>query len=475
MTLKRRQFLARLAGMAGMSGLASMRGWNIDGAIEAAGFDQDERGLPGPSRSGIQHIVVVMMENRSFDHLLGWLPNADGRKRGLRYTDVAGAVHPTFALAPDYTGCGHGDPDHSWEGGRTEYDGGAMDGFLRTAQVGDQYPIGYYVARDRPFFSALARNYTTLDRSFCSILGPTFPNRFFLHAAQTDRLTNDTSFFATMPTIWDALAAAGIEGRYYFGNLPFLLLWGAKYLGILHPYAQFLADAAGGTLPAVSFVDPTFTIDDQHLGNDDHPHADIRAGDAFLAQTFHAVAHGPNWPSTVFIVTYDEWGGFFDHVRPPRAMAPNGVDPDLVHGKALLGFRIPTIVASPWSRGGDGSEDRGDDQGQDRGEGDGPRVKHLVTDHTSILKLIEWRWGLPHLTARDASSDIGNLAEALDFHDPHLEVPPLPMPSVSPPGSCPSGPAPVGTGRGAEEAGAGNEWRRLLRSDLAAGWRIKGV
>lgn len=158
-----------------------------------------------------------MMENRSFDHLLGWLPGADGRQRGLLYADSDGQVHHTHALAPDYTGCGHPDPDHSYDGGRIQYDGGAMDGFLRSTE--DEYAIGCYVARNRPFFSALSRHYTVLDRSFCSILGPTFPNRFFLHGAQTDRLSN-TFDIATMPTIWDSLAAAGVSGRYYYNNLP---------------------------------------------------------------------------------------------------------------------------------------------------------------------------------------------------------------------------------------------------------------
>ncbi len=185
-----------------------------------------------------------------------------------------------------------------------------------------------------------------------------------------------------------------MKGRYYFNNLPFLGLWGPKYSEISRPYSEFLADANRGRLASVSFVDPTFTILDDDTANDDHPHADIRRGDAFLAQTFHAVAQGPAWSQTVFIVTYDEWGGFFDHVSPPRAAAPNDVDPDLEDGRALLGFRVPAVIASPFSRGSP----------------DDPRVNGLVFDHTSVLKLIEWRWGLDALTARDASEDVQNLA-----------------------------------------------------------------
>ncbi len=400
------------------------------GATSAALFGQGVGGRPGdalagesallppPELSGIDHIVVLMMENRSFDHLLGWLPNADGKQAGLTYVDVDGRAHDTHALAPELTGCGHPDPDHSYAGGRVQLNGGAMDGFLRSG-ANDEFAIGYYVEEDRPFFNALARNYTTLDRSFCSFLGPTFPNRFFLHAAQTDRLTN-TFALATMPTIWDRLLAAGVSARYYFSNIPFLALWGTKYLGLARSYPAFLADAASGSLPAVSFVDPPYTILDDGTGADDHPHADLRRGDAFMALTFRALANGPRWPRTVFVVTYDEWGGFFDHVAPPRAIAPNRVDPDLLLGRARLGFRVPTVVVSPFTRG----------------EADDPRVSHLRCDHTSILKLIEWRFGLGPLTARDAFRDVGNLARVLRFGHPCVEVPDLPLPSAPPPTAC---------------------------------------
>src|SRR5438093_10279650 len=325
MKINRRDFLRTAAGVSGGAALGRF-GWPT---LQAAGTSRDLL-LPPPSRSGIEHIVVVMMENRSFDHLLGWLPNADGRQAGLVYEDAADIPHETHALAPDYTGCPHPDPDHSYGGGRVQYDGGNMDGFLRSGS-NDDYAIGYYVEADQPFYSALARNYTTLDRYFCSILGPTFPNRIFLHAAQTDRLSN-TPQLATMPTIWDRLAARRVSARYYFSNLPVLGLWGLKYLPISRFYLEFLLDASTGNLPAVSFLDPRFTTTDDGTGNDDHPHADIRSGDAFLAQTFHAVANGPGWPRTLFIVNYDEWGGFFDHVAQPRATAPNTVDLDLVAG-----------------------------------------------------------------------------------------------------------------------------------------------
>ncbi len=368
--------------------------------------------LPRPENLGIEHIVVVMMENRSFDHFLGWLPNADGKQAGLTYVDSAGVSHSTHSLSGEYTGCPHPSPDHSYGGGRVEYDNGWMDGFLR-AGSNDVYSIGYYGEQDIPFYAELARNYTACDRYFASILGPTFPNRLFLHAAQTDRLSNSTNF-SSLPTIWDSLASAGVSANYFYSNVPFTALWGAKYLGISRLYEEFLVRASTGTLPAVSFVDPRYTILDDGTGNDDHPHADIREGDLFLCETFEAVANGPKWANTVFIVNFDEWGGFFEHVAPPRATAANNVDTDLVNGKALLGLRVPTVVASPFSRGNLAD----------------PRVSALVFDHTSVLKLIEWRWGLAPLTPRDASDDVLNLAYALDFSQPDAVVPSLPKPQA---------------------------------------------
>ena len=352
--------------------------------------------LPSPANSGIEHIVVVTMENRSFDHFLGWLPNADGKQAGLSFTDSAGVSHATYSLSGDYTGCPHPDPDHSYGGARVEYDGGKMDGFLR-AGSNDVFSIGYYGERDIPFYAALARNYTACDRYFAAILGPTFPNRLFLHAAQTDRLDDSTSL-TSLPTIWDRLASAGVSARYYFSNVPFLALWGVKYLGISSLYEEFLLAASTGTLPAVSFIDPRYTILDDGTGNDDHPHADIREGDLFLYKTFQAVATGPKWANTVFIVNFDEWGGFFEHVVPPRATAANNVDTDLVDGKTLLGLRVPTVVACPFSRGNPADS----------------RVSALVFDHTSVLKLIEWRWGLEPLTPRDASTQTFSIASILN-------------------------------------------------------------
>jgi phospholipase C len=364
--------------------------------------------LPDPRSLGIEHVVVVTMENRSFDHLLGWLPNANGRQAGLTYRDNNGEQLATHRLSY-YVSCTHPDPDHSYAGGRSECNNGKMDGWLRTGR-NDSFCIGYYEEPDLELFGTLARNFTTLDNYFPSILSCTFPNRIFQHAGQTDRLSN-TLHLCELPTIWDRLQAAGVSCRYYYSNIPFLALWGLTYIAISALYEQFKVDAAAGTLPAVSFIDPWFTILDDGTGNDDHPHADLRKGEMFLRDVVTTLASSPQWKNTVLVINRDEWGGFFDHVAPPRVIAPNTVDTDLVDGKALLGCRVPTLIVSPFARGNPAH----------------PRINSLIYDHTSILKLIEWRWGLAPLTARDASDEIANLAYALNFTTQDLSLPDLPV------------------------------------------------
>ena len=194
-------------------------------------IDPGDAALPSPELSGIEHVVVVTMENRSFDHMLGWLPNANGARPGsLTLTTMAiRSLHSGSTL---YVGCAHPDPDHSYAGGRTEVDGGKMDG--GGMSTNDSFSIGYYEEADLPLFAALARNFTTLDNYFASILAPTTPNRIFQHSAQTDRLSN-TSDLCTLPTIWDRLEAAGVNCRYYYSNVSVLSLWGTQIPGHFEP------------------------------------------------------------------------------------------------------------------------------------------------------------------------------------------------------------------------------------------------
>ena len=426
--LDRRRFLAGAAGAA----LAVSR---LDSLVARAAGVAD---LPAPGVSGIDHVVVVMMENRSFDHFLGWLPGADGRQAGLSYPDTTGKPVPTYPLAPDYTGCGRRDPDHSYWGGRVELDGGRCDGWL---WVNDAYSIGYYTRGDLAFLGQAAPDWTTCDRWLSAILGPTFPNRIYQHAGVTDRLSN-TVTISSLPTIWDRLAQAGLEGRYYYGNVPFVALWGLKYLPISRPFSAFLEDCAAGTLPQVAYVDPVFTLGDGSGSNDDHPHADIRAGQSFLARVYAAVTRSPAWQRTLLVVNYDEWGGFFDHIAP-------GLAPDVHLALLRRGFRVPALLVSPLARR--------------------YTVAHDVFDHTSVLRLIEWRWNLRPLSLRDATA--ANLANALDFGQgrgaPEYSVPPF----VSP-GCAPS--ALVGPSASAPASGAhSDEWNGLAALARASGFDVR--
>ena len=401
--------------------------------------------------NGIEHVVILMMENRSFDHFLSWLPGADGR-HDMIYQATDGNFYPNYPLAPDFQGCGYSDPDHSWEGFLVQRNFGKMDGFLQrptapasnagvTLAKANTFPIGYYTNHhhdgtrkpvpDLPVIGALAENYTVLDRYFASFAGETFPNRFYQHAAQTDR-DHNTETISLLPTIWDQLSpipnTQGIPtGGYFFRDLPFQALWGTKYFPFWHPFAagdvdalgipittpSFIDTVAAGNLPNVSFIDPAFDTEGNGTSADDHPLADIRLGERFIADAYHALASAGYLDKTVFIVTFDEWGGFFDHVPPPKVIDdtdPANVDHtgddttptdgQLVPDYTQLGFRVPAIVVSNLASA--------------RVAHDGP------FDHTSSLKLIESTFGLQPLTARDASAR--SIGEVLERH-PHHHVP----------------------------------------------------
>src|SRR5438876_514243 len=173
---------AAAPGAAAAGGLAAPGGLRAVAAAAAAGRAAPARGLPSPGQSGIENIVMVLMENRSFDHFLGWAPGADGRQAGLSYRDATGKQHSTHHLT-EWQGCGFNDPDHSYEGGRTQYAGGKLNGFRKGTN--DDYALGYYTEADLVTTASLVHNFTICDRWFCSILGPTFPNRIYSHAAAT--------------------------------------------------------------------------------------------------------------------------------------------------------------------------------------------------------------------------------------------------------------------------------------------------
>jgi len=442
--LSRRRFLQIAAASSGLA---------ITGAdlLSQAVANASPTIRPDGSR-GIRHIVILMMENRSFDHMLGWLPGADGRHDLSFVSSVDGNTYPNYPLAPDFQGCGYSDPDHSWEGWLVQHDYGKMDGFLQrpttpagipgvTLAAANTFPIGYYTNLNRdgsrkhlpdlPVTGALAERYTTLDRYFCSFAGETFPNRFYQHAGQTDR-DHNSEVPSTLPTIWDQLSpianSDGIPtGGYFYRDSPFLALWASpgiepgatfKYQAFFHPFSDadastaalsagtsFVAACESHTLPNVCYIDPAF--DNETLGTaaDNHPQADIRLGERFIADAYHALADNGYLDDTVFIVTYDEWGGFYDHVRPPQVIdntnpatvmhagdSSTPTDGQLVPNYRQLGFRVPTLVISNLARP--------------------QRVAHEGPfEHASSLALIESTFGLNPLTARDAHAR--NLGEIL--------------------------------------------------------------
>lgn len=282
-----------------------------------------------------------------------------------------------------------------------------MNGFLLTGgtaeDLEDRFPVGYYTAEDLPFYAGVAQHFTVCDRYFHGILSSTFPNRIYMHSGATDRNSNLLPYAqqapSTLPTIWDRLAARGISGKNYFHDLPLTGLWGTKYLNITSPFARFLVDAATGTLPAVSYFDPFFAASAGEsppgISRDDHPQADVRDGQDYLNQIYNALRNGPNWARTLMIVTYDEWGGFFDHVVPP--VKPVSAE-EAVFNDGRLGFRTPCVIIGPRARRG--------------------HVSHIQFDPQSVIDLITWRFGLEPLSARAGSTITNNMAHALDFENP---------------------------------------------------------
>lgn len=373
----RRDFLRTGLGVAGAATLGS----GIASACAPAPGPLIRRG-PGPE-AGIEHIVVVMMENRSYDHLLGWLPGGDSMPAGATFLDDDGVAHAPYRH-PEWASCGKADPGHSRTAGFRQFNDGACDGWLKESP--DTFPISHLTADQLGFWGPAAPAWTVCDRYFSAFMGPTWPNRYYMHCAQTPSDRNKIAG-VDLTTIWDRIAAAGLEGRYYFSDAPFAALMGLRHLLVSRTFDQFLSDAREGRLPHVSFVDPGFAIaGDIGTSSDYHPLSDIRSGDRFLHRVYEAVTRSPNWDRTVLVVNFDEWGGFADHVAP-------GVAPDVREGFGQRGFRVPCLVASPLARRG--------------------HVDHGEYDHASVLAMIEWAFALAPLTPRDAAAK--NLADVLDL------------------------------------------------------------
>lgn len=375
--------------------------------------------LPDPKDAPFDTIVVLMLENRSFDHLLGWLPGANGRQAGLSFTDKAGKAQPTFPLFPDFQGCGHDDPEHTWQAIRAQYADGRCDGWLQTpaSRPGDNFAIGYYREGELPILAAIARGYTTFDNYFCAMMGPTWENRLYQLSGTTQLMENcdfprdgEERPVTIETTIFDRLREAGLSAAYYYHSSPITKLFrSGRYDAISHPVSQFWSDAKEGRLANVVFIDPDYSdlAEDMGTSNDYHPWSNVLTAEGLLAKVHDAVTTSPQWQRMVFIVNFDEHGGFFDHVPPPACEDDTVADgPDLKR----LGFRVPAFAISPFA--------------PRRIETAGP------FEHCSILRMIAWRWGLKPLRLRDASAR--NFAEALDFT---ARREPITLPSFAPPPS----------------------------------------
>ena len=437
-----------------------------------------------------EHVVILMMENHSFDNYLGTLGRGDGfAKDAGRPVDLHDNRRQNGEPVPlhhlESTVQKVGIPSQSWNASHIQWNEGALDGFPRSVEVTkpesaseSDYTLGYWTEGELPFYHSLANTFPLATRWFSSCLGPTFPNRRFLIAGTAHGLIDDrmSSCYDEPPagTIFDLLTAHGISWANYHNKprwktlaksllgrtghrmgrraLPFL----AGVLPIFKSFAtgdfQFSADlfprdvlrtynhappleaffqaAANGTLPSISFVDP-----DYGTFSEENPQ-DIQLGEGFAAMVINSVMRGPGWSKTLLIWLYDEHGGYYDHVAPPAAIAPDDVlgtslperFPWLRRIRFLrrdlaqydledagprtydrYGFRVPAVLVSPYAKR--------------------DFVTDTIFDHTSVLKLIERKWNLPSLTLRDQAA-VAPL-DALDFSSPpfFLDPPDLANPA----------------------------------------------
>lgn len=303
----------------------------------------------------IDTIVILEMENRSFDHYFGALKLVEGRGDvdGLT-AEMANLTHdgtsiPVFALGPHWVV--DPDPPHGRSGSLAQYANGLNSGFVRAyeEETGDNADIalkaqcmGYHVRDEIPALYGLADAYTLCDQWHCGLLGPTWPNRFFSHAATSDGATSNLSPLSS-PTIYSRVMAAGLKYGVYHRSPIYFALTLLDPLTGTYPAAdinQFFLDASDGVLPNVTVVEPDYAFDD------DHPPHDIRKGQALIRSVYEACRRSPQWDRMLFVVIYDENGGFYDHVPPP---VPAGETRD---DFKRLGFRIPALVTGGLARRG---------------------------------------------------------------------------------------------------------------------------
>ena len=418
-TITRRALLRATAGAAALITTHGLPAWARPVARPAGLRGPGSLPFPGrpegtASMPQIEHIVVLMMENHSFDNLLGMVPHqVPGRatvdgfrlKQGRPVNanpDAAGTLVPA---QPAASPCQHaGQPSQTWNASHQAYANGRNDGFVKASAP---VAMRYWDQRDLPFTYSLAESFPLGDRHFGSLLGQTYPNRSYFFAGTSQGRINDT--LLTPPpaggTIFDRLDAHKIDWAVYYENVPSVLV----VTGIATParvlrirtFDRFSVDVAAGRLPQFTFIDPNYSTT-----SEEDPQ-DIQVGERFIARVVHTLIQARTWQHTVLFVTYDEHGGYYDHVPPPAALAPDSIPPALTPDDVpaafdRYGFRVPVIVISPWAR---------------------PRyVSHVVHDHTSITAFIERKWNLPAMTFRDANAH--PMIDYFDFRRPAFLRPP---------------------------------------------------
>jgi len=358
----------------------------------------------------IEHIVVIMMENHSFDDHLGTLGRGDGLTLGPDGKPVNYNPDPSGGYVRSFHNpntCGEEDSGitQSWNASHICWDNGTNMGFVKGCSGA---AMGYWESDDLPFYHSMARVFPIGDRYFSSVMAQTYPNRRFLIAGtalgniSTDA-TGISKVDAPNGTIFDRLNEHGISWKDYYADLPTCALFEPVYLNnrtkAVH-MTEFFADAASGSLPAFSLVDPYANFSEED--------GDITVGEGYAALFINAVISGPAWDKTALIWIYDEHGGWYDHVPPQPAVKPDDVPPvltsdDIPGSYDYTGFRVPCCVVSAWSKK--------------------DYVSHRTFDHTSILKFIETKWNLPALTYRDANAN-----NMLDFLDLTVKKPPFAEP-----------------------------------------------
>ncbi len=340
--------------------------------------------------AGIEAIIVLVMENRSFDHFLGSL-GLDTKYANVSKVaaltgnesnaDTNGNPVKVFRFE-NFT---PNDPPHDWNSVHIQWNTGKNDGFVKAhAGANERDVMGYHDRAQLPFLYWLADNYAVLDHWYASVLGPTWPNRYYLHSTSSGGRKDNTPTFTNFPdTVWDRLKESGNSYKNYHAGA--IAWYTGGYVGKLlqmnpaAPMDQFFNDAKSGTLPNFSIIDPDFA------SSDDHPSHDIRKGQAFMASVYKALAESPQWDKLLLIITYDEHGGFFDHVAPPS------VDDDNIEF-TQRGFRMPALAIG-------GRVLRG-------------AVVNTEFEHSSVAATLRTKFGIRSLSKRmDASNDLSTVLD----------------------------------------------------------------